>query len=89
MKQRTLWEQLERSRAALTFAVALFAATAVIIGVWSSLTWLLVLVAVAGTVHELGWLVAVISAVGTRPYYRRLGFRDGDLYQHRRCGAAA
>lgn len=27
--------------------------------------------------------LAVISAVGTRPYYRRLGFRDGDLYQHR------
>jgi elongator complex protein 3 len=26
--------------------------------------------------------LAVISAVGTRPYYRRLGFRDGDLYQH-------
>jgi histone acetyltransferase (RNA polymerase elongator complex component) len=25
----------------------------------------------------------VISAVGTRPYYRRLGFADGDLYQHR------
>jgi elongator complex protein 3 len=27
--------------------------------------------------------LAVISAVGTRPYYRRLGFADGDLYQHR------
>jgi elongator complex protein 3 len=27
--------------------------------------------------------MAVISAVGTRPYYRRLGFRDGDLYPHR------
>ena len=27
--------------------------------------------------------VAVISAVGTRDYYRRLGFADGDLYQHR------
>jgi elongator complex protein 3 len=26
--------------------------------------------------------LAVISAVGTREYYRRLGFRDGDLYQH-------
>jgi histone acetyltransferase (RNA polymerase elongator complex component) len=25
----------------------------------------------------------VISAVGTRPYYRRLGFADGALYQHR------
>jgi len=28
--------------------------------------------------------LAVISAVGTRPYYRRLGFVDGPLYQHRR-----
>jgi elongator complex protein 3 len=28
--------------------------------------------------------LAVISAVGTRPYYRTLGFRDGPLYQHRR-----
>jgi elongator complex protein 3 len=27
--------------------------------------------------------LAVISAVGTRPYYRRLGFADGELYQHR------
>ena len=27
--------------------------------------------------------LAVISAVGTRPYYRRLGFTDGRLYQHR------
>ncbi len=27
--------------------------------------------------------LAVISAVGTRDYYRRLGFRDGELYQHR------
>ena len=26
--------------------------------------------------------LAVISAVGTREYWRRLGFRDGDLYQH-------
>ena len=26
--------------------------------------------------------LAVISAVGTRDYYRRRGFRDGDLYQH-------
>jgi elongator complex protein 3 len=26
--------------------------------------------------------LAVISAVGTRAYYRRQGFRDGDLYQH-------
>jgi len=30
--------------------------------------------------------LAVISAVGTRPYYRRLGFVDGPLYQHRRLG---
>ncbi|MFQ5349203.1 MAG: elongator complex protein 3 [Thermoanaerobaculia bacterium] len=28
--------------------------------------------------------LAVISAVGTRDYYRRLGFEDGELYQHRR-----
>jgi elongator complex protein 3 len=27
--------------------------------------------------------IAVISAVGTRDYYRRLGFCDGELYQHR------
>jgi elongator complex protein 3 len=26
--------------------------------------------------------LAVISAIGTRAYYRRLGFRDGALYQH-------
>jgi len=26
--------------------------------------------------------LSVISAVGTRPYYRTLGFRDGALYQH-------
>lgn len=26
--------------------------------------------------------LAVISAVGTRPWYRRLGFVDGSLYQH-------
>ncbi len=26
--------------------------------------------------------LAVISAVGTRAYYRRLGFEDGALYQH-------
>ncbi|MCZ6781995.1 MAG: tRNA uridine(34) 5-carboxymethylaminomethyl modification radical SAM/GNAT enzyme Elp3 [Proteobacteria bacterium] len=30
--------------------------------------------------------LAVISAVGTRPYYRRLGFRDGELYQHLAVG---
>jgi elongator complex protein 3 len=28
--------------------------------------------------------LSVISAVGTRPYYRKLGFRDGPLYQHLR-----
>ena len=27
--------------------------------------------------------LAVISAVGTRAYYRKLGFRDAPLYQHR------
>ncbi len=27
--------------------------------------------------------MAVISSVGTRVYYRRLGFTDGELYQHR------
>ncbi len=27
--------------------------------------------------------LAVISAVGTRNYYRKLGFEDGELYQHR------
>jgi len=30
--------------------------------------------------------LAVISALGTRPWYRRLGFRDGALYQHRPLG---
>ncbi len=30
--------------------------------------------------------LAVISAVGTRPYYRGLGFADGPLYQHRELG---
>jgi elongator complex protein 3 len=30
--------------------------------------------------------LAVISAVGTRAYYRGLGFRDGPLYQHIRVG---
>ncbi|MAG33615.1 MAG: tRNA uridine(34) 5-carboxymethylaminomethyl modification radical SAM/GNAT enzyme Elp3 [Deltaproteobacteria bacterium] len=28
--------------------------------------------------------LSVISAIGTRGYYRRQGFSDGDLYQHRR-----
>jgi elongator complex protein 3 len=27
--------------------------------------------------------VAIISAVGTRPYYEKLGFTSGELYQHR------
>ena len=31
--------------------------------------------------------VAVISSVGTREYYRRLGFEDGELYQHRSARA--
>ena len=26
--------------------------------------------------------LAVISSVGTREYYRRLGFKDRELYQH-------
>jgi elongator complex protein 3 len=33
--------------------------------------------------------LAVISAVGTRAYYRSLGFRDGPLYQHRRVSGSA
>jgi elongator complex protein 3 len=28
--------------------------------------------------------LSVISSVGTREYYRRQGFTDGTLYQHRR-----
>jgi elongator complex protein 3 len=40
--------------------------------------------AAAGLARGAGFAaLAVISAVGTRPYYRRLGFADGDLYQHR------
>ena len=31
--------------------------------------------------------LSVISAIGTRNYYRRQGFVDGDLYQHRALGA--
>ncbi len=27
--------------------------------------------------------LSVISGIGTRPYYRKLGFKDGDLYQHK------
>lgn len=30
--------------------------------------------------------LAVISAIGTRDYYRGLGFEDGELYQHRKLG---
>ena len=33
--------------------------------------------------------LAVISSVGTRQYYRGLGFSDGDLYQHRPCALGA
>ncbi len=33
--------------------------------------------------------LAVISSVGTREYYRRLGFTDGRLYQHRDLGIAS
>jgi elongator complex protein 3 len=33
--------------------------------------------------------LAVISAVGTRAYYRSLGFADGKLYQHLALGAAS
>ncbi|UCE86729.1 MAG: tRNA uridine(34) 5-carboxymethylaminomethyl modification radical SAM/GNAT enzyme Elp3 [Deltaproteobacteria bacterium] len=33
--------------------------------------------------------LAVISAVGTRAYYRAIGFADGALYQHRPTGGAA
>jgi len=33
--------------------------------------------------------LAVISAVGTRPYYRERGFHDGELYQHRPLNAQA
>ncbi|MEZ4279596.1 MAG: tRNA uridine(34) 5-carboxymethylaminomethyl modification radical SAM/GNAT enzyme Elp3 [Myxococcota bacterium] len=32
--------------------------------------------------------LSVISAIGTRAYYRRQGFRDGALYQHRPLAAA-
>lgn len=33
--------------------------------------------------------LAVISSVGTRDYYRGLGFHDGPLYQHRRLAGQA
>ncbi|MEE2787210.1 MAG: tRNA uridine(34) 5-carboxymethylaminomethyl modification radical SAM/GNAT enzyme Elp3 [Myxococcota bacterium] len=32
--------------------------------------------------------LAVISAIGTRGYYRKLGFEDGELYMHRALGTA-
>jgi len=32
--------------------------------------------------------LAVISSIGTRPYYRSLGFDDGDLYQHLPLGSS-
>ncbi|MBK8012733.1 MAG: tRNA uridine(34) 5-carboxymethylaminomethyl modification radical SAM/GNAT enzyme Elp3 [Deltaproteobacteria bacterium] len=36
--------------------------------------------------HDRGFeYLAVISAIGTRGYYRSCGFRDGALYQHRSC----
>lgn len=39
--------------------------------------------AAAQLAREAGFCdLAVISAVGTREYYRRLGFSDGELYQH-------
>jgi elongator complex protein 3 len=38
----------------------------------------------AGLAREAGFeRLAVISAIGTRVYYRKLGFEDGELYQHR------
>ena len=33
--------------------------------------------------------LAVISSVGTREYYRKLGFSDGELYQHRTLGLSS
>ncbi len=40
--------------------------------------------------HEAGFDgLAVISAIGTRGYYRRQGFVDGTLYQHRPLRASA
>lgn len=33
--------------------------------------------------------LAVISSVGTREYYRSLGFRDGTLYQHRQLAGVS
>jgi len=45
--------------------------------------------AAADLAHAEGYRhLAVISAVGTRGYYRKLGFDDGTLYQHRALGEA-
>jgi elongator complex protein 3 len=33
--------------------------------------------------------ISVISSVGTRAWYRRLGFQDGELYQHRDLSASS
>ncbi len=42
----------------------------------------------AGLARRRGYpALAVISSVGTREYYRRQGFTDGELYQHRPCTA--
>ena len=44
--------------------------------------------AAAGIAHERGYeKLAVISAIGTRGYYRKRGFRRGRLYQIRDLGA--
>ncbi|MDE0886973.1 MAG: tRNA uridine(34) 5-carboxymethylaminomethyl modification radical SAM/GNAT enzyme Elp3 [Myxococcota bacterium] len=43
--------------------------------------------AAADRAREAGFpRLSVISAVGTRGWYRRFGFTDGDLYQHRELG---
>lgn len=40
--------------------------------------------AAAARARQEGWRrLSVISAIGTRPWYRTLGFEDGTLYQHR------
>jgi elongator complex protein 3 (tRNA carboxymethyluridine synthase) len=45
--------------------------------------------AAAACAADAGYVaLSVISAVGTRAYYRGLGFRDGALYQHRALAAA-
>jgi elongator complex protein 3 len=44
----------------------------------------------AGVARAAGFdTLSVISAIGTRDYYRRLGFEDGELYQHRALGNEA